>query len=232
MQISASELNNNSSAGSFVDWDISNVSDAEYEIRLKIICGSGTTFTQRVRGIIDRIAPIVFGIPSPVDDVYNQSENDELSVAFEEMIMCSEASVTLQDLDSGEILDASISCAGNELVVTPTIVLDTRGPAAYRISLMEIKDVAGNTRAPYRWVFIVGDYIYDPDCSPIMISNNNENQDAISQSVYRSMEITSDGTVGGGSTIGYKAEMSVVLEPGFTVSEGGALEASIENCEN
>ena len=65
-----------------------------------------------------------------------------------------------------------------------------------------------------------------------MISNNNENQDAISQSIYRSMEISSDGRINDGSTIGFKAQESIIFEPGFEVAEDGSLEASIETCND
>ena len=110
--------------------------------------------------------------------------------------------------------------------------LDSRGPAIYRVTLSGVEDLYSNVRDDYRWVFIVGDYIYDPDCSPVNISNNNVDQNAISQSVYRATEITSDGTVGTATQVGYVAQESVSLESGFTVNEDGSLEVNIENCND
>ena len=78
----------------------------------------------------------------------------------------------------------------------------------------------------------MGDYVYDPDCSPVTISNNNSAQNGISQSTYRADIINSDGTVVPASTVEYKATESVNLESGFEVSAGGTLEASIETCED
>ena len=89
-----------------------------------------------------------------------------------------------------------------------------------------------NMREDYNWAFIVGDYVYDPDCSPLLLSNNNVDQDAISQSVYYSQQITTDGTVQNASTIEVVSEEGVDIEEGFTVEGGGVFEANIDECPN
>ena len=215
-----------------VNLDVSTLSDGAYAIRARLNCAGGASFTQRDTSTIDRIAPIVFGTPSPTDDIYDESANDEISVSFEEDITCVNASVLLTDMETLEVIPATLSCADNQAIVVPDVVLDSRGPAVYRVTLIGVEDLYGNVRDDYRWVFIVGDYIYDPDCSPVNISNNNVDQDAISQSVYRATEITSDGTVASATQIGYVAQDNVSLEQGFTVSEDGTLEISIENCND
>jgi len=78
----------------------------------------------------------------------------------------------------------------------------------------------------------VGDYEFTPNCDPINITNNNVNQDAISQSVYHSQQIISSGTIANSSTIGFVAEQQISLDPGFEVSAGAVFEASIDNCPN
>jgi hypothetical protein len=65
-----------------------------------------------------------------------------------------------------------------------------------------------------------------------MISNNNVNQDAISQNAYYAKQITSDGTVNAAATIEFIAEQDVTLGMGFGVSEGGLFEVNIDNCPN
>jgi len=135
-------------------------------------------------------------------------------------------------METLEVIPATLGCAGNKAMIVPDIVLDTRGPAVYRVTLNGIEDNYGNVREDYKWVFIVGDYVFDPDCSPVNISNNNVDQDAISQSVYRATEITSDGTVGEATQVDYVAQESVSLESGFTVNEDGSLEVNIENCND
>jgi len=230
--LTADDLNDNGTNGTYVDWNVTNLEDGEYDLRLKLTCGGGTIYTGRVRGVVDRSAPIVFGIPEPIDDIYVSEAEDDITVKMTEDVDCVDANVTLQDLETGEYLNANMTCVGNEIDITPVDFLENRAPSAYRVSITGLKDAVENVSDPVNWLFIVGEYEYSPDCSPVMISNNNVDQDAISQSVYRSMQISSDGTVAQASTIGYKAEESVSLEPGFTVNTGGELEANIENCVN
>ena len=215
-----------------VDLDVSSLLEGNYDIRLKLNCDGGESFTQRRSGLIDRIAPVVFGIPSPSDDVYDPSDNDEISVSFEEDITCVNASLLLTDMETLEVIPATLSCAGNQAMVVPDVLLELRDPAIYRVTLNGVEDLYGNVREDYNWVFIVGDYVFDPDCSPVAISNNNVDQDAISQSVYYSQQITSDGTVPVASTVDMRAEESIELEAGFTVNTGGVYLAEIAICPN
>lgn len=216
----------------FINWNTSDIADGSYDIRLRLTCVNGINYTERVTGRIDRAAPLVFGIPSPADDIYDQSMNDRISAAFTETLNCDNASIILMNMETEEEYDAILTCANNEAEIVPVDILDNFDPAAYRVILSGVEDLYGNISETHRWAFIVGDYIYDPDCSPIEVSNNNIEQDAISQSVYRAMTINSDGTVVDGTQIGYRASESVSLGSGFTVNEGGVLEASIELCED
>ena len=225
------DLNDNGTNGTIVNWNLANVNDGDYDLRLKLTCNSGSIFTERVTGTIDRMAPSVHGFPMPVDDIYDPSQNDEIGINMSEEIRCEDAEVLLIDLETQDTIAASISCGGAELLVNPVELLENRAPSAYRVVLNGVKDIYNNTSAEIRWVFIVGDYVYDPNCNPIEISNNNLNQDAISQSIYRSLQISSDGMIADNHTIGFKAEESIILEPGFEVVSGGALIAEIENCQ-
>lgn len=225
-------LNNNASQGTFFDWNIPEEYEGDYDIRLRLNCNSGSIYTPRVNGTIDRKKANVFGLPSPIDDDYDRLNEDEISVVMTEDINCNSATVYLKDLETMDTLAVNVSCAGNYIEVVPVDFLDQRAPSVYRVTIQGLRDVHGNLSEDVNWVFKVGDYVYDPDCSPVMISNNNENQDAISQSIYRSTEITTDGRVNDGSTIGFKAQESISFEPGFEVAEDGALEASIETCND
>ena len=94
--------------------DVSDIADGLYDIRLKLYCDGGTIFTSRASGITDREAPVVFGIPNPVDDIYDQSDNDEISVTFEEDIACANASVLLTDMETLEVIPATLGCSDNK----------------------------------------------------------------------------------------------------------------------
>ena len=84
-------------------------------------------------------------------------------------------------------------------------------------------DINGNTAALVNWVFITPEYVIDEICGPLDISNNNTNQDAISQSVYQGTVLQSDGLIQALNEIKFKAESSITLLPGFTVAINGTL---------
>jgi len=219
--LTTADLNNNSTAGEFYDWVLPDSIEGAYEVRLRLECDNGST------GLIDRVGPQRFGLPSPIDDIYDNTQNDVIEISYTEEIAC--ANVTTQFINANIIAHAS-SCFENTLTVSPNN--NDLPPGAYRIIVSGVEDIYGNVGAEQRWIFITPGFVFDPGCTPIAISNNNLNQDAISQSVYRSLQITSDGTVADGSTVGYTAEQSVDLETGFTVNSGGELEANIETCDN
>ena len=215
-----------------VNLDFSDINDGDYDIRLLLNCSNGYTSSQRRSGVIDRTPPSVFGTPQPIDDIYDISENDEISVSFEESIDCANAMILLTDMETLEVIPATLSCDESKAIVTPNVNLETRGPAIYRASIFTLEDLNGNSKEDYHWAFVVGDYIFDPDCSPLLLSNNNVDLDAISQSVYYSEEITTDGTVQDASTIGVVSELGVNVEEGFTIENGGVFEANIGDCPN
>ena len=230
--IQAAALNNNPSQGTFYDWNIAEQYEGDYDIRLRLECPAGIIYTPRVSGTIDREKATIFGIPSPIDDDYDRLSEDEISVTMTEDINCNSATVYLKDLETMDTLAVNMSCTDNYIEVVPVEFLDERAPSVYRVTIQGLRDTHGNISEDVNWVFKVGDFVYDPDCSPVMISNNNENQDAISQNIYRSMEITSDGRINNGSTIGFKAQEAITFEPGFEVAPEGELEAEIETCND
>ena len=222
------DLDDNPDAGTYVKWGLENIEDNEYDIRVRVNCTGATVYTPRVTGIVDRVAPVVFGIPEPVDDHYDPNVNDQLSVSFEEEIDCANAVAIITNLETNEVLSATKSCAGNTLIVTPNNVLTE---SVYRVTITGVEDQYQNERDVYEWVFITGNYVFNPDCSPVEISNNNLNQNAISQSTYAAMQISSDGLVAQSTTITFKAEESVDLTGGFEVEAGALFVAEIEDCE-
>jgi len=66
------------------DWDVSQLSDGNYDLRMishcKLIDGKSDVFS----GVIDRINPVPFGTPSPADGILDPS--DDISIQFNEPI--------------------------------------------------------------------------------------------------------------------------------------------------
>lgn len=233
--VAAAAMNSNAttSGGTFIDWNLNDVPDGEYDIRIRLNCSSGSTFTQRVSGIVDRTKPMVFGLPNPVDDDYDLSAGDEISAQFTEEIVCNAStSAILMNMETNEEYPATLTCGIDKVSIVPEQILGNLDPAPYRVVLEGVRDKNNNVADTYRWAFIVGDYVYDPDCSPIMISNNNVNQDAIAQFAYYSEEISSNGVVGSGTNIDFNSEQAIEFLPGFEVKPNAELRATIADCPN
>lgn len=230
-QSDLSDLN----SGTIVQWNLAEIhDDGAYEIRLKVTCPSGVNYSLLTPIVIDRQSPEVFGIPSPIDDVYDITANDQISVSYNESIACNNASAWLIDIIKGDTVETSVTCFGNKVIVTPSIQLGSREPSAYRVILNGVTDIYANGAEVYRWVFVVGEFQFEQlSCYPeLTISNNNENQNAISISTYSALTIISDGYIPGFGTTTYEAQQEINLIPGFEVEAGGELVAEIKVCGN
>jgi len=185
--------------------------------------------------IIDRQKPEVFGVPFPLDDVYEFSQNDIIGVAYNEPINCTNAAVTMIDIVQGDTIPLSINaltCFDNTIDILPPSFVE-RDPSVYRVVIDGIEDLHDNVADEYRWVFIVGDFDFEEAaCLPeLQIGNNNSDQDAISISAYRALKIITDGMVPDFGEVSLVAQQDIVFNPGFTVSKGGSLVAEIEQCD-
>ena len=238
-------------SGTQVDWDLTELQlEGEVEIRFLVTCtvpGTAITnvnYSNIVSLVVDREKPTVFGIPSPIDDIYDIAANDELSVSYNEDV-CSlgstTATATIIDLVDGYTTPGTVTCSGNVVkiveqgvskIVEQGVSLNNRLPSAYRVILSGVTDMHGNVADTYRWVFVVGAYSpTELGCvADLEITNNNENQDAINVSTYRALNITSDGLIPNFGSTSYNAQDSIIFGAGFEVTTGGVFNAQIENC--
>ena len=233
-------------SGTSVIWNTTEVvQEGETEIRLLVTCtvpGTSITninYSNIVDLYFDRLAPQIYGVPSPIDDIYDIAANDIIGVNYNEPIpICNNgitsASAILIDLVQGDTIQTTVTCDENTIkIVEQGVSLNNRNPSAYRVILSGVEDVSGNSADTYRWVFIVG--AYDPEelacVADLEIVNNNENQDAINVSTYRALNITSNGQIPNFGTTSYTAQDDIVLNAGFTVSTGGVFNAAIGACD-
>jgi len=101
-------------------WNLDNVADGKYKIRAVVNCSGGLNYSQQAEGIIDRTAPVVFGLPEPVDGVYESG--DVISVTFHEAINCfklNKSGISLRNLSDDQSYDIEIGCSGNRLILIP-----------------------------------------------------------------------------------------------------------------
>ena len=158
--LDAANLNENnptgSNLGTIVQLPIQSLDDGPYEIRLKLNCTGASTFSERVIGLIDRTPPSVFGVPTPIDDVYDSTDVD-LRVAFTEDIQCNMVQAVLHNLTAGTTVATTNTCMGNELILAPNVDLHSFDPATYEVVVYDINDQYGNVGDTARWKFTVGD---------------------------------------------------------------------------
>ena len=105
-------------------WDISNLTDGDFELRVLADCGSnGINYSSIAEGVIDRQSLLVFGTPEPADGVLNIGEN--ISISFSDDIDASSVNnqnVSLMSADDSTQITIEIPVYQNTLIITP---LDT-----------------------------------------------------------------------------------------------------------
>ena len=155
--LESNELND-SPFGTEIPWSIINVEDGDYDIRIKVICGLNTSYSDRISGKIDRSAPSVLGTPEPGDD--NYVLGDEISVSFDEILNCNGLSATDVQLTraiTGEVINAQLSCFSNKVIITPNVPITTYDAEKFEVTLSNVADAYGNAiTAPVVWEFFVG----------------------------------------------------------------------------
>lgn len=92
-----------SSPVTLYNWNIDQLPDGYYDLRLKSQCVLADNTSVIHTGIIDRINPHPFGSPSPADGIL--SPNDELSIRFNEPI--DQGSLSFQNFDIRGVLNGT-----------------------------------------------------------------------------------------------------------------------------
>jgi hypothetical protein len=103
------------------NWDVTNVEDGNYEIRLMLQCTNGTVFSTRYSGIIDRKAPQLFGAPQPSDRLL--SIGDDISFSFDENILTNglnDNKVKLIKIADETEIPVQVTGYGNRVNIVPT----------------------------------------------------------------------------------------------------------------
>lgn len=142
--------------GTTVDWDVTNLPDGRYDLRLKVTCGELANYSTRVTGLIDRTAPELLGIPEPADD--HLVAGDLILATFDQELDCvqiADDAVSLVRLNDNQIFPATAGCFANEIEIIPVEELPS---GTYRVSLQAVTDQHGNTAdTGIEWEFAVGD---------------------------------------------------------------------------
>jgi hypothetical protein len=146
-------------------WETAGLEDGNYELRAISVCTGaasgmeGTSYYIPIR--IDREPPSLLGNPEPADGAL--SNGDEISCSFNKLINCTlipadqinPNNVGLYDVETGTLIDATISCYENKLIIVPTVDNHEIENRTLRVELHDIEDRTGNKRDYLAWEFKV-----------------------------------------------------------------------------
>ena len=168
---------NNSVNGTQVNWNITDIPDGRYNLRLKLTCGFGVVYSQRSTGIIDRTAPIVFGKTNPTDDVY--TTGDAIGINYNETLDCStvnNSKVSLRRLSNGQLLNINIGCTDNQIVIVPQDNIGSFTGDSMLVEIKNLRDQYGNLRTSTDvWRFNIGQFTPATTGRALNLSINNSN---------------------------------------------------------
>jgi hypothetical protein len=148
-------------SGTLVNWPIpGTVKDGRYSFRQKLLCGSNVVYSETATGVIDRAAPILFGITEPSDD--NYVIGDQISATYNEYLGCGDLSgsnLIVKNLNSNAIINAQLGCFENKIMIVPLASMGATLDSV-RVTLQNIQDVYGNVKSsPDSWKFILGNSV-------------------------------------------------------------------------
>ncbi|MEP7264017.1 MAG: carboxypeptidase-like regulatory domain-containing protein, partial [Bacteroidota bacterium] len=152
---------NNSVNGTTVNWDVSNIPDGKYNLRLKLNCATGIIYSYRVTGIIDRKAPGLFGKPEPTDN--NYLAGDPVSFSYDENIdntNLNSGKVSMTLLSNNSNIPVSVSGFGNKIAISPSVNLLSYAGDSVRVVVHDIADIYGNVKTTADTIyFTIGTFI-------------------------------------------------------------------------
>lgn len=144
--------------GTVAQWDVLNLDDGAYDIRLRADYGDGDVYSSVRSGRVDRRAPQVFGLPEPADGELESSE--VISIAFDEQIGCFEMTpqnVIFKSLSTGQIYPAELGCSDRTLIIRPLWNANAHIGENVEVALMNVSDLHQNRSADtIRWQFVIG----------------------------------------------------------------------------
>jgi len=140
-------------------WDVSELADGMYDIRMRADYGDSDSYSTMVTGRIDRKAPRTFGLPAPSDGVYNGGE--VISISFDEDISCfavSQENIRFRNTADNSNIPFEIGCSGKTLIINPLWNVTEQIGKSFEIEVNSISDLHENVSVePTSWSFTVED---------------------------------------------------------------------------
>ena len=147
-------------------WNVESLADGAYDLRLRADYGEVDVYSETVTGMIDRVAPRVFGPPSPADGALGSGE--VISITFDEPIQCffvDSEEVSLTNTNTGETIPVEVGCADNKIIIQPLWQVAAQVGETFEVTVFSVSDRHDNTlSAPISWSFTVD----NPDGTPVL----------------------------------------------------------------
>ncbi len=156
------------------NFDVSALPEGVISIRLRLDCNSGTIYSLRSTGFIDRKAPQLFGRPDPTDD--NYVNGDIIGFTYNEALNTDPATiqVTVRRLSNGQLIPATSSISNNKIIITPTSSITNLNGDSIRVIVSGISDPYGNIKIKADTTrFIVGTTVPGTGNQALTVSRTN-----------------------------------------------------------
>jgi hypothetical protein len=157
---------------------------------------------------------------------YNLGGNAVLNADYnsikQNLTIGSQGSITI---DSNEVSKTIYLMPINDgdVELDETVVIELSPTAEYGLAANSTKTIT-----------ILNDDLLGADCDnngdPFTLSNNNGGSSAIIPGTYHKLILNSDGTVDTPTTVVFKGEKSITLNPGFKIEAGSVFTAILEDC--
>lgn len=147
-------------------WDLSNVQDGQYFVRIKSRCTSMENYSDYIKGTIDRNPPAIFGVPQPSDRLLEKG--DLIKVDFNEeinLLMLSDKNINMFNKNKNKKVDVQFGSSGKDLTIYPVISGEDFSNDTLSVEVLKIADMYGNTSIDtISWDFVVsGDDSFETD---------------------------------------------------------------------
>ena len=162
----------NAQLASGFNLDASTLPEGTVNVRLRLDCNDGTTYSLRSTGFIDRIAPQLSGTADPTDD--NYVNGDVIGFGYNEALNTDSVQVTVRRLSNNQLLPATASVSGNKIIVTPASSITAFVGDSIRVIISGIRDVYGNVRTKADTTrFIIGTTVAGTGNQALTVSLTN-----------------------------------------------------------
>ncbi|MEM6770605.1 MAG: Ig-like domain-containing protein, partial [Bacteroidota bacterium] len=152
-----------------LQWEMEELRDGPYDIRATAVCQDLNLepgISEVIQGRKETQPPELLGTPQPADGVL--SPGDEISITFTKPVNCGLIfqadgigtnininNLALIDRTTGELIDATISCRDDKIVIVPNIANQFIENRTLGVVVNDIEDFYGNPSDSIHWEFLV-----------------------------------------------------------------------------